>query len=178
MTSWLAGRFFRSRQSAWARSIAAFTLVELVMAIAIGGFVIAGVVVTSAELVSRSADPMLSLQRLHIAQAYLDEISAQTFDISTAGCAQPASGNREDYTRMCQYRAISNDTFEDQFGNTPARLAQYSVTVSISNPGAGDSNLGPTGAKTSQNDTALVTVTVTSPDGATTQLSGYFVNGA
>lgn len=155
-----------------------FTLVELVIAIAVAGIVISGVVVTSAELVERTADPMLAVQRVHIAQSYLEEIEAQTFELIGANCGAPASGDREDYTHMCQYRLISNDPVTDLSGVVPPGLENYRVSVDVSSTVTGASNLGPSAARTANADTALVTVTVASPDGAVTVLSGYFVNGA
>ena len=154
-----------------------FTLVELVIAIAVAGVVISGVVVTSAELVKNSADPMLAVQRVHIAQSYLDEIEAQAFDLIGANCGAPASGNREDYTHICQYGLISGAAVTDLSGVVPPGLESYTVSVSVSTDVTGTSNLGPASARTANADTALVTVLVASPDGRTTTLSGYFVNG-
>ncbi|HBF07028.1 MAG TPA: hypothetical protein DHW71_12845 [Gammaproteobacteria bacterium] len=154
-----------------------FTLVELVIAIAVAGVVISGVVVTSAELVRRTADPMMAVQRVHIAQSYLDEIESQEFALSGANCSQPAGG-RSEYTHICQYRAISNSQVQDQFGNVPAGLTNYSVSVAVSSNETGNSSLGITGSFVPNASTALVTVTVRSPDNGQTVLSGYFVDGS
>ena len=154
-----------------------FTLVELIIAIAIAGIVISGVVVTSAELVKRTADPMLAVHRLHIAQAYLEEIEAQDFKLPGAGCIAPA--DRQDYTKICHYDVLNNTPVTDQFGNVPTGLDNYTVSVDVSSAVTGDSKLGPSGGPFVLNeDTALVKLTVTSPDGSVTILSGYFVNGS
>ena len=154
-----------------------FTLVELVIAIAVAGIIISGVVVTSAELVERTADPMMSVQRVHIAKAYLDEIGSQEFAINGANCTAPGGG-RPAFTHICQYRALSNAAVTDQFGNVPPGLGGYTVSVDIPTTATGDSALGVTGAFVPAASVAVVTVTVTSQDGATSALSGYFVDGS
>ena len=113
-----------------------FTLVELVIAIAVAGVVISGVVVTSAQLVKRTADPMMSVQRVHIAQAYLEEIQGQSFldsdnPLTTHPSVNCGNIDRENYTYICHYRALINKAVEDQFGNVPPGLSNYKVTVSV-----------------------------------------------
>lgn len=154
-----------------------FTLVELVIAIAVAGVIISGVVVTSAELVKRTADPMMAVQRVHTARAYLEEIQAQQFALSGADCAAPAGG-RSDFTHICQYATLNDEPVTDQFGGVPPGLSGYTVSVSVSNTLVGDSNLGVNGNYVPASKTALVTVTVKSPDDSITRLSGYFVDGA
>lgn len=167
----------RQRLARTYKALIGFTLVELVIAIAVAGVIISGVVVTSAELARRTADPMMAVQRVHIAQSYLDEIASQEFALSGANCSQP-SGGRPQYTHVCQYRAISDAQVQDQFGQVPSGLERYSVSVDVSNTETGNSNLGITGSYVPNNAIALVTVTVRSPDNATTVLSGYVVNGS
>jgi len=154
---------------------AGFTLVELVISIAIAGIVISGVVVTSAQLAARTADPMLASQRIHIAQSYLEEITSQEFEFVGASCLSNP-GSRQLYTQVCQYDNLTNSPVEDQFGNVPNGLENYKVSVDVPSNGGGSNKLGPSGAKLLATQVMLVTVTVASPDGAQTKLSQYVVD--
>jgi|GEM_PF-1504080 len=173
-----------------------FTLVELVIAISIVGIIMTGVVVTSAELISNSADPMMSSQRVHIGEAYLEEIISQRFKLPGAGC-RPApdrtdgvsatsntcltnsrsfgtisAKDRQKLTQICQYPSLGTHQVESQFGEISAGVCGYSAAVTV----VGTNNLGPTtpaSKKISAIDAALITVTITSPDNKTTVLSSY-----
>ena len=167
-----------------------FTLVELVIAIVVASIVMTGVVVTSANLALRSADPMLAAQRLHIARSYIEEITAQSFRIlactpiptrtdinnicSSNGRQEGTifSKARSEITQMCQYEEMVNVQVENQFGETSLGVCGYTVSVVVD----GTANLGPAGDRISNTDAAIITVTITSPDGQSTALSSYATN--
>lgn len=157
-----------------------FTLVEIVVAIAVVAIALAGA--TSAFVLAgrHSADPMVRQQAILVAEAYLEEILRQRFyDPETdAVCTGTASGEtRATYDNVCDYHGLADSPPRNQSGAALAALAGYSVAVTVAHSGV---TLGPGGAGQIDNTGAVrvlrVDVTVTGPAGTAITLSGYRTN--
>lgn len=110
-------------------SCSGFTLIEMIVitvVVAIVAVALFGVFTTN---IARSADPMLRVQAVAIAQGYLDEamLKAFTDPQGVAGC----EANRTLYDDVLDYACIVNQSPQDQFGNTLAGLGAYDVTVTV-----------------------------------------------
>jgi MSHA pilin protein MshD len=122
-------------------------LVELVVAIVIFSISVAGIAALLSSNASRSAEMMSRAQAASIASAYLEQILAEAFD------------------DVDDHHGTDHPGARDQFGNVVAGLDQYRVQVAVNNVQLGDAP---------DNVPALrVDVTVTSPAGDVTVLSGY-----
>ena len=114
-----------------------FTLVEIIMYIAIVSLAVAGVLSVMTYTTRYSADPMVQQQALLIAESYMEEILLKRFiDPATAPttsqiCPTP-EGSRASYDNTCDYHNLSNTAGAvDQLGNTVAGLTAYNVSVSV-----------------------------------------------
>ncbi len=141
-----------------------FTLVEVVMTIAILGIVAIALLSAQAIVVRRSADPMIARQAISIAEAYLDEILAKDYlDPNTATICPAAPASRSLYDNVCDYNNLSG-SIADQFGNNSG-LTNYSATVTVIASG----NLN----GLASTHALRITVAVTDPLGRVTSLTGY-----
>jgi MSHA pilin protein MshD len=163
---------------------AGFTLVELVLAIAIVGVAVAAAMGAIVTIARHSADPMARQQAQLIAEAYLEEILLKRFYDPNTGTVCPApEGTRGEYNNVCDYRNISAQAPASQTGAAISELAAYRVTVTVSpnsNPGnqAIVINLG-----SLSNDYGAglirvlrVDVEVTGPGDTVVRLTGYRTN--
>lgn len=148
------------------------TLVELVIAIVVGGIAIVAVVGGLAALTSRSADPMLHAQGLAAAQSYMAEILNKPFLDPDTGllcdATVPAASDRPNYDNICDYQGIASDNvIRDQLYSTIDELAAYSIAVVITT-NAGTELNGITAA-----DAIRIDITVTLPDNTDLNLTSY-----
>ena len=97
------------------------------MSIVIIGIAVTGVTMAFANMVARSADPLIDVQAVAIAEAYLDEILAHP----PGGASGAAS--RAAYATIGDYAAIGTQAPTNQFGAAIAGLGGYAVTVTIGN---------------------------------------------
>ena len=143
------------------------TLVELVMAIALSGILIVGLMTAYSSIVGRSADPMVRTQAIAIAESFLEEASLKPFlDPATGsrcGGATPAS--REDYNNVCDYNGYSSTTISLPNGTGVASLNGYAVSISVVDYASLPS--------TASQCALQITVTVTSPLNESISLVGY-----
>lgn len=141
---------------------AGVTLIELVVAITIVAISATTILGVMSAVASRSADAMLQQQASAVAQAYLDEI-LQRWVVDPNG-APPDTG-RGSWDLVDQYNGLIDVGARDQFGNSIAPLAAYTVNVSVS----------PTTALTGipASDARRVDVTVTRAPNLTVKLTGY-----
>ena len=73
------------------------TLIELVMAIAVAGVLLVGLMTAYSSIVGRSADPMVRIRSVELAQSTLEEILSKAFDQNTpvgGGCVHFAANSR------------------------------------------------------------------------------------
>ena len=170
---------------------AGFTLIELVLFIAIMGIAVAGVLMAYDFAARGSADPVVKKQALAIAESLLEEIQQMPFTFcdpddpavstatSAAGCATPEAigpeAGESRYNASTPFDNVNDyhgfNTATDalpgirQIDGTPiAGLGGYSAAVTIS-PVA----LGAIPAS----DSLRITVTVTGPTNVTVTLDGY-----
>lgn len=143
------------------RSQAGFTLVELVVAIVIIAMAATTIVGVMSAVSTRSADVMVQVQAMNVADAYLREILAQPFaDPDGIG----GEMTRTAFDDVNDYDGLSNAGAEDQYGNAVAGLNGYQVGVVVA-----AAALGAIPAAQSR----LITVTVTGPTQTMTLLRGY-----
>ena len=172
-------------------STGGFTLIELVVFIAVLGIALAGVLVAYDYAARDSADPFVRKQALAIAQSLLEEIQQMPFTycdpddpaVSTANnpaeCATPEAIGPEPgetrYSTVTPYDNVNDyegyDTaaevppgIKDLAGTPIAGLAAYNATIRVSDvalPGV------PGG------EALLITVQVTGPANVSVRLDGY-----
>ena len=163
-------------------SRAGFTLVELIVAIAIVSVAVVSAMAVLTVTSQHSADPMTRQQAQLVAEAYLEEILLKQFYDPNTGTVCPApEGTRGEYNNVCDYRNIANAPPASQFGAALTGLGDYRVTVTISPSPAAPSaavSLGPLA-----NDygggfirVLRVDVVVTGPGDAIARLTGYRTN--
>lgn len=165
-----------------------FTLVEVVMYIAVVSIGVAGILSVMTYTARHSADPMIQQQALLIAESYMEEILLKRFTDPTASpvatqiCPTPEVGGRASYDNTCDYHNLSNTAGAvDQFGNTVAGLTAYNVSVSVTGAVGDATALGPTVSAVT-NTGALralrVDVEVTHDDDSdfSVRLTGYRTN--
>lgn len=106
-----------------------FTLVEMVVILVVISIVAVALFSIFSRSVARSADPMLRVQAVAIAQNYLEEALLKAFqDPQVAG---PCEASRALYDDVLDYSCVVNQAPSDQFGGAPAELAAYRVTVTV-----------------------------------------------
>ena len=146
------------------RTESGFTLVELVIAIAVFAAAAAGVLLVFTETVGRSADPLIRVQARSIAEAYMDEITLKAYENPDDPSAESGNGGesgqacgsggssdvsesgegRSTYDDVWDYHSINNEAPTTQLGTVADLggaqvLADYTVDVKIDgNHGGGD----------------------------------------
>jgi MSHA pilin protein MshD len=119
-----------------------YTLIELIVILVVVSVALAALLGIFSNSVGRSADPMLRMQAIAIAQGYLEEALLKAYqdpDGGETGTCEEAG--RDLYDDVQDYNCI-NDTAGavDQFGNTLAGLGAYNVSVSVSATTLGAAN--------------------------------------
>jgi MSHA pilin protein MshD len=165
-----------------------FTLIELVLFIAIASTALTGVLRIFIEATLRSADPMQRRQSLAIAESLMEEVQLMPFTFcdgddanvetatSTAGCAGAADAigpesaeNRfstPQFDHVNDYHGYSMTGITDITNTAVTGLSGYNASISVA-----ASALGSLSA--ASGDALRITVTVTSPNGQTLSLDGY-----
>lgn len=91
--------------------------------------------------VSGSADPMLNMQAIAIAQGYLEEALLQPYSDPDGGeingCEEAL---RQNYDDVWDYNCIGPEAPTDQFGNTMAGLGAYIVNITVTGVTLGTGN--------------------------------------
>lgn len=113
------------------------TLVELIVAIAVIGTGVAGILAIMDVTTRRSADPMILQQAQLVAESYLEEILLKKFyDPDTDTVCPAAEASRADYDNVCDYNGLNNNAGAlDQFGTAVPGLEGYNVTVTVTGDG-------------------------------------------
>ena len=145
------------------------TLVELVMAIALAGIMLAALMSAYSSIVGRSADPMVRMQAVAVAESLLEEALLKPFldPVTGTRCPAPPSGNRENYNNVCDFNGYSSTGVTLPNGSTVSGLENYAVAITVSDISTGELGSVPT-------QCALrVSVAVTSPLNETITLNGY-----
>ena len=138
------------------------TLIELIVSIVVIAIAVGGVLGVLTQSVGRSADAMIMSQAVSIAEAYLEEITLKPFvdpDGVDGETSRTAFDDVDDYDGLVDVGA------RDQFGNAPAALAGYTVTVTVTHSSALTS--------VPSADAERVDVSVTYPPNVVVALTGY-----
>lgn len=152
-----------------ARRQKAFTLVELVIALSLAGIALVALMKTYSAVMLRSADPMISAQTLAIAEAFMEEISAQAFlDPGTGTVCPSPPVSRSLFDNVCDYNGYTTSAIVDLAGNSLA-LTGYQVTVIVKNGAVVSGHLG----SINGSDLLQIKVSVKNPLQETLLLSGY-----
>ena|SRR5687768_10766344 len=120
--------------SAERRGMCGFTLIEMIVIIVVISIVAVGLLGVFTTSVARSADPMLRMQAVAIAQGYLDEALLKEYDdptqAETGNCE--AGEGRSTYDDVQDYDCVNDTTgANDQFGNPLAGLNTYNVDIDV-----------------------------------------------
>lgn len=142
-----------------------FTLVEVIIAIAIIAVAVGGVMLVFVVALTHSVDPQQQQQAVAIAEGYLDEILSRRYDDPDGVAVKEAS--RGLYDDVDDYDGI-DEAPQDQEGSTLTGLGDYRVHVSVTPSNV----LGPAG----QTVTAKrIDVTVSLTPLVNTTISAYRV---
>lgn len=169
------------------RRIRGFSLIELLVFIAVVGVAVTGVLAVYSQTVRSSADPVVRKQALAVAESLLEEVLAKPFtycdpdDPEAETAAGPAActfaegpGAEAGETRgtgltpfdnVNDYDGLALAAISDVTGAAVPGLAGYSATVQVRSAGA--FNGIPAG------ETLLVTVNVTGPGNHAIVLEAY-----
>lgn len=153
--------------------LAGFTLVELVIAMAIIGVALAGTLMVINMATRYSADPMIFQQSAEIAESYLAEIASKAFPSALPCSGTEPAGGRVNYATVCDYKFIpaAGEVPTDQMGNPVAGLNSYNVKVTIDDTAATLQGLTATA-----NQVIRADVTVSHPQIGSTTYSVYRSN--
>jgi MSHA pilin protein MshD len=144
------------------------TLVELVVAMVVISIAVTGVMLVINYTTLHSADPVLRHQAIAVAEAYMEEISLKSYrDPDDGNLCPAAESSRDLYDNVCDYQGLSDSGAVDQNGNAISGLANYPVSVTVSDP---EQPFGPSGATVAG---LRIDVTVTDPAGESLTLSSY-----
>lgn len=106
-----------------------FTLPEALIAIVVLGVGLAGVLLAFSTTMRRSADPMLRLQLLSIAEGLMEEIQGKPY--AAAANAAPTGCGRDTFNDIGDYDGYTASGICTVDGVAIAALARYSVSVSV-----------------------------------------------
>ncbi len=145
------------------------TLIELVMAIALAGMMVAGLMSAYSSIVGHSADPMVRMQATVLAESFLEEALQKPFldPVTATRCPASPGGNRDSFDNVCDYNGYSASTISLPNGATLSGLQGYSVAIAVTDIGSGE--LGAISTHCALKNT----VTITSPLNDSTTLTGY-----
>jgi len=182
-------RLFVSHRSHRAeRRARGFTLIELVLFIAVASTALTAVLNVFVQATLNSADPMQRRQSLAIAESLLEEVQLMPFTFcdgddanvetasSAAGCAAgadaagPEGGENRfatpQFDHVNDYQGYAMNGIADITNTAVGGLAGYRATVTVA--AAALHNL-----TAASGDALRITVKVTSPNGQTLNLDGY-----
>lgn len=128
-----------------------FTLVEIIIALAVFAVALTAIVVAFNPSVTGASNPVLQVRAAELGQAYLEEILGKRFDENTPTGAQTRCGDgvapacsaalgaegetRANYDDVDDYNGLS-ETPTDPLGVTKDRYSGFTVNVSVSYDGA------------------------------------------
>ena len=156
-------------QNRHAKKTAGMTLVELVLAIALAGLMVAGIMSSYSAIAGRSADPMIRIQAVAVAESFLEEALLKSFldPLTLTRCPASPGGARDTFNNVCDYAGYSASSVTLPNGAAVTGLENYAVAISVADIASGELGVVPT-------QCALkVTVSVTSPLNESTVLTGY-----
>lgn len=99
-----------------------FTLIELIIFIVIVGVAVAGILTVMNQVVSRSADPMLTKQAAALADSVMEEVLQKAYDNPDGTTA----GDRTTWDSVLDFNGATQTAF-----GLPATLAGYTLLVTV-----------------------------------------------
>lgn len=148
------------------RSKKGFTLIEVVIAIAIISIALTGTLLAFQTVVRSSADPLIYQQATSIGKSYLEEIMSRQFPTSLP-CPAPPGGGRSVYEDVCDYNNLTDVGARNQNGQTITGLEAYTVNVVL------DTATAALGALTPGTQVIRIDVTVSHASIPNLLFSGY-----
>lgn len=112
------------------KRMAGVTLVELIIAIVIVGTALAGLVAAYNRANIASADPLITQQKLAIAESMMEEIMQKPFEVDTQ-----AAADRRFFNDVRDYHSYTSNGIRNVNGDAIAGLARYRVAVSVADAG-------------------------------------------
>lgn len=108
-----------------------FTLIEMVIAIAVIGVAVAGVLLAFQTASRNSADPVISQQLISLSQSFTEEVMLQNYTVTTntstvTGCARDAFNDVSDFNGYATTGFVCAPD-----GSTIATLNGYSVSIIV-----------------------------------------------
>jgi MSHA pilin protein MshD len=147
------------------------SMIELIFAIVILSVGLVALLVPITSAIKNSADPVVAKQAVAVAEAMLEEIELQPFNIPTGSTCNPCAAtqaNRASFDHISNYDGFSSAAvcrIDDTTCASPI-LQNYSILVSATHPP------GPLGAVPAAN-AYLIAVTVTASNNVQVTLSSY-----
>jgi MSHA pilin protein MshD len=99
-----------------------FTLIELIIFIVIVGVALAGILTVMNQVVSRSADPMLTKQAVALADSVMEEVLQKAYD-NPDGLT---TGDRTTWDSVTDFNGADQTAF-----GLPSTLAGYTLVVTV-----------------------------------------------
>ena len=141
-----------------------FTIVELIISIAIIAIAVTAVIGVLSDVSVRSAESLVQAQASEIASAYLNEVLIRPFADPDSNPVEPS---RDQFDDVGDYNGLADVGARDQYSAPIPGLSQFNVTVQVATPPAGSLLQVPQAAM------RIVTVTVVHSSGARTVVSAY-----
>jgi MSHA pilin protein MshD len=107
------------------------TLIELVLSMVIISIALTGIFSVITLTVSHSADPVVNYQAIAIAEAYMDEILAQSYTDPDGGSTGETRASFDD---VGDYNGLADAGAHNQQGALIGNLSRYTVSVAVSDP--------------------------------------------
>jgi MSHA pilin protein MshD len=105
-----------------------FSLVELIISMAVVSIALGGVLMVMNYTVLHSADPMLKHQAVAIAESYLEEVLLHAYTDPDGASGESLRSLFDD---VADYDGLTDVGARDQNGNAIAGLEAYTVSVDI-----------------------------------------------
>ena len=99
-----------------------FTLIELIIFIVIVGVALAGILTVMNQVVSRSADPMLTKQAVALADSVMEEVLQKAYNNPDG----VSTGDRTTWDSVTDFNGVDQTAF-----GLPATLAGYTLLVTV-----------------------------------------------
>lgn len=153
------------------RRSAGISLVELVVAIVVVSIALGGTLLVMNQTTRHSADPMIQIQAVAIAEAYLEEILLLSFidpdlDPLMGPTCPPPEASRPLFDNVCDYSNLDDAGARDQEDAAVPGLEAYRVRVAVDTA----ANLN---GLSGTDEVVRVDVRVSHPANVDVTLSGY-----
>jgi MSHA pilin protein MshD len=144
-----------------------FTLIEIIVTIVVLSIASTSLMSVFTSTVRTSANPMVQLQALSIAEAYMEEILLKEFDDPDL----EENESRGNYDDVQDYNQLADKPPKDQNNQDIGQLLDYEVTVVV----FGEA-LGPETKEISSVDSMRIDITVSHPAINPVKVTGYRTN--